>query len=406
MTLQDQFRAASFRGVTFLVEGGEKSFGPRVITHEFPQRSEPWHEFSGQIPQEFTLEAALLGETGADDADKLEAALLDQSSATLVHPLYGSLDVVVIPPVRRRFSTAEAGHHRFTITFQRTGEEASPQTTVNTADAVSATADKSLTSLLDEFSDQFNPAVRSGYVLEAAAAGVRDLTAQVNGAFRVAGLADNVADGIIGTGISSLLNIEAGAFPAARHLGARLLALFAYDTRRAPVPVSLPSAMLALGSASGLGAATTPAPITTPSRSVAAANEAALVTLMRGGAAVEAIRAASSAGWSNHQEAIAWRNAAAATLDDLSDRVESTTTWRGLVDLRTAMAVDVTTRAAPLPRLMKVVPSETTSATLLAYRLDGDARSTLFARADDLVTRNKIRHPGFVRGGEELEVLK
>jgi len=39
-------------------------------------------------------------------------------------------------------------------------------------------------------------------------------------------------------------------------------------------------------------------------------------------------------------------------------------------------------------------------AIVLAYRLYGDAE-----RADEIVARNRVRHPGFVPGGQPLEVL-
>lgn len=43
----------------------------------------------------------------------------------------------------------------------------------------------------------------------------------------------------------------------------------------------------------------------------------------------------------------------------------------------------------------------TMPALLIAHRVYGDAR-----RADDIVSRNRIAHPGFVSGGQVLEVLK
>ena len=53
-----------------------------------------------------------------------------------------------------------------------------------------------------------------------------------------------------------------------------------------------------------------------------------------------------------------------------------------------------------LPRLGIVTPPAMVPSIVLAHRLYGDTD-----READLVTRNRIPRPGFIRGGEPLEVL-
>ena len=216
------------------------------------------------------------------------------------------------------------------------------------------------------------------------------------------------ADGLPGGGLETVLNVMASTIPAARALGSLLLSIFDLPSSSSPRLAAFPRALLDLGGTSGLGSQATPAPQTTPSRVIAAANRSAVITLMRAGAAVNAVRAASLTGWTSRDEALTWRDSAAEALSDISERISDSEGdgWRKVIDLRAAMVRDVTTRAAPLPRLYSVRPAQTISATLLAYQLDGDAASTLFARADDIVARNKIRHPAFVAGGAAIEVLK
>jgi prophage DNA circulation protein len=71
-----------------------------------------------------------------------------------------------------------------------------------------------------------------------------------------------------------------------------------------------------------------------------------------------------------------------------------------LIGLHAAVVRDLNTRAAKLPRTRSFTPSATVPALVLAQRLYGDA-----TRADDIAARNFVRHPGFVPGGVELEVI-
>lgn len=409
MSWLDTLRPASFRGLGFFVEAADKSFGPRVIVHEVAQGDEPWHEFNGSIPQEITLEAVLLGDDSAAQAVAFEAALAEKSTGRLVHPIYGEIDVVVIPPVRSRFSTAEGRLHRFAITFQCAGTEAQPVATVDTAAAVDRAGISALSAALDDFAARFSPASGASFVADDAASFLRDMAAIVARRFRVAGLGGTgAAAALPGGGIETIFNVTASTIPAPRALGSLLLSIFDLPSPTSPPPAAFTRALLDLGGTSGLGSQATPAPQTTPSRIIAAANHTAVITLMRTGAAVNAVRAASLTGWTSRDEALTWRDSAAEALSDISERISDSEGdgWRKVIDLRAAMVRDVTTRAAPLPRLYSVRPAQTISATLLAYQLDGDAASTLFARADDIVARNKIRHPAFVAGGTDIEVLK
>lgn len=74
-------------------------------------------------------------------------------------------------------------------------------------------------------------------------------------------------------------------------------------------------------------------------------------------------------------------------------------------DLRAAVIKDVNIRAAKLPQLTSITPMQTRPALALAHEIYGDDPAKAIAMADEMVTRNDIRHPGFVTGGRALEVL-
>ena len=66
-------------------------------------------------------------------------------------------------------------------------------------------------------------------------------------------------------------------------------------------------------------------------------------------------------------------------------------TYQALIALGATVARDLTTRAAPLPRLTTYSFPRGTTSHVLAYRLYGDA-----GRAEELRAENKVIHPAFM----------
>lgn len=73
--------------------------------------------------------------------------------------------------------------------------------------------------------------------------------------------------------------------------------------------------------------------------------------------------------------------------------------------LQVALVRDITDRVINLPRVMSVKPSETEPALVIANRLYGDDLDIVESMANDIKQRNNVAHPGFIKGGESLEVL-
>jgi prophage DNA circulation protein len=96
--------------------------------------------------------------------------------------------------------------------------------------------------------------------------------------------------------------------------------------------------------------------------------------------------------------------------DALADRLEQAAVgladagddagYEALSALRLAVVRDVTARGGSLARIYRYAPPSTEPALVTAHRLYGDA-----GRAAEIVERNRVRHAGFVPGGETLEVL-
>jgi prophage DNA circulation protein len=394
--LLQRLRPASFRGVPFGVTGAGKDLGRRVVTHKFPLRDTVMHEDLGRRERGITIEGFLVGPDIAGRMKRLETALERQGPGRLVHPHYGAVDVVVIAA---KVMTGEAMDlATISLTFELT-DPASPQPA---------------------------GAVNGGSLVDRLGLGtVVELANEYSGLLTLDGLQDFVA-GQLGTQLAGL-GVDIGEIASLYGLAQQvqgaiggLASWFASGDREgsAAVVTAAIGALGVVGAAApqpqalirlaGMGVRAPAVLPGTPSQDAVAANTKALDALVRGTASAEAARAVSAMAWESRDQALALRDQVADALDDATERAGDMA-WSGsaraLMDLRAAMSAHVTAAAAPLPRVRRVQLAAETSASILAYRQDGDALATLFDRAEDLVRRNRLRHPGFLPVGTPLEVL-
>ncbi|WP_205894944.1 hypothetical protein, partial [Metapseudomonas otitidis] len=155
-----------------------------------------------------------------------------------------------------------------------------------------------------------------------------------------------------------------------------------------------------------------PSGYVTPSRAQQAINQEAVYTLVERAAVTEAARLATGRPldetgrpfdgltYTSRDQAAGVRDQVLVELDRQQLEIAQGR-YRPLANLATQVALEMNQRAASLAPLSSYRPLTTQPALLIAHRLYGDAR-----RADEIVARNGIAHPGFVPGGSVLEVLK
>jgi len=444
---RNKMQPASFRGVSFSVVSTEGQVGRRNALHEYPQRDLPYAEDLGRKAREFTIEGFVIGENYMAGRDKLIDALEAFGSGELVHPYRGRLQVVVSSPARVSESTAEGGMARFSMTFSESGEPVNPASRTDTGAAVESAADKAQAEAEFSFADLFTVEGWQDFVPTEALTVINDsLTAVMRAANGIMGgsllpeftqqlfgisssasslmrFPANLAGGLFGQiaslsaiassplgALSSLSSIfgsgnqsgsaslpgsssasNAGSPASAVSVGALtavsvLRPLFSYGASIKPVPNSVPPTPAA------------PALIATPSRIQQAANQAAIITLIRQAAVIEAARASTKVTPASHGEAIALRDEIAGQLEALAETAPDAV-YMALTQLRVAVIKDINARAADLSRTVHYPVPATQPVLVVAHHLYGDV-----AQADAIVARNKIRHPGFVPGGRTIEV--
>jgi len=417
MAWRDELQPGSFRGVPFLIDGSSAEFGRRVALHEYPLRNTPYGEDLGRRARQFSIECLVLGPDYMAARDRLIAALEAPGAGTLVHPYYGTRRVVVPQPASVNESTREGGLARFRIPFVEAGEKLEPEATTDTAAKVQDQASATGTVLANSFASKWSVEGTPQWVSDAGTSDLTGLTDQLQ-ALRdsIPGLPDSVTAfnaqlQAFSNGLSSLIrtpfNLGAGVIDLVLGLG---------TIARQPLE--------ALGLYRNLldfGADQPAVTGSTPARQQQAANRSALQGLVRGAAIAQAAGAASkvpaqtlpatdvqlasdpstpaTTGYGTADDAIAVRDALTDAIDDQALTADDDL-YPQLLDLRAAVVRDINARVAGLPDLITFTPGTTLPALVVAYRLYADA-----GREQEIVDRNDLRYPGFVTGGQALEVL-
>lgn len=118
MAWKDEKEKASFRGVPFLVETERSKRGRRTVVHEYPKRDVPMVEDMGLATQTFSISAWVAGADCFTQRDALLKALEEPGAAELVHPWYGRV-MVVATAVDVSHSEHEGGVVRFDLEFTK-----------------------------------------------------------------------------------------------------------------------------------------------------------------------------------------------------------------------------------------------------------------------------------------------
>jgi prophage DNA circulation protein len=376
-------RPASLRGVGFWVTAAEDEPRRRWVTHEFPGRDDPWHEDLGRGVQLITVEGLLIGDDVVRQARRFREAAAAPGTARLIHPWYGELAIVVLS-ARVRLSTAEGRVARIELRAERAGTQPAPRTGLGLIARVLDAVDRATDAVMAEL-QRLAPLAADAQAIAGLA---RDSAALIRGALAGAVLGRFAGLGGLGAALSLLADTSDAEATSPALVGARIAAALA-GVAAIPGAAGL-DALLALAEGD---APSGPAPL------------AAALPLL---AAVSAAEAAAAAPFETREAALAARDRIAEALDAAADEAGGRgwdETWRDLATLRATSAAELTRRAAPLPRLATITLPAPIPASLLAYRIDGDALATVFDRGTAIAARARAPNPLLLPAGRPIEVL-
>lgn len=383
---------ASFRGVPFYVTQSDGEIGRRNVVNEYPGRDEAFVDDLGRKARRFTLTCFVLGDDYMAARDALEAAFEKPGSGELVHPWRGRMTVSVTD-CRPSESIDQGGRQNWSVTFTQTGKNELPNIRPDTVAIVDVAADNAIAASENDFSETFSVENMPEFV-------------EADALTQISGMLDETLS--IARGMLPDMSILPAFISNAGGILSKATQLMRLPTNLASEITSQISAIIGLGNSplsafnslkSLFGFAHKSVNRTTPSRIQQDDNRKAVADLTRRTAVIEAARSSASIAYDSQNQALQVR-------DVLIDAIEAEQltandeVFTALADLRSAVVLDINTRATDLAKIIPYTPKATMPAVVLAYMIYGDA-----TKDADIVTRNQIAHPGFIQGGKTLEIL-
>lgn len=395
--LAAKLRPASFRGVAFHIDVGDIEAGRRVQVHEYPQRDKPYTEDLGRSARDLTVDGFVVGENYVDQVNALLTALEKPGPGTLVHPWLGSMTVSLNGKARVSFDSG-LGQARVSMPFVESGELEFPSAGAATQSLSRIAASNLESASVSSFASLFSIDGFQDFVQTSANGGLGDMFGIVSSSEvgKVLGYANKLSGGL-----TSVLSLVSN--PSA--LGWKIMGLFGLSG----VATSAASWTNVVRSLSRVGRSSTmsspPAPSNyTPSRQQVYTNSSAINAIGRQALLVQAVGASSLIGTAVDTGSISYDDMVAARTEliaaiDQESLTASDGVYDALVVARNAVWADLSARSRDQARLDTIRPPDVLPALVIAYDYYEAAD-----RDSEIITRNDIRHPGFVPA-DPLKVL-
>ena len=434
----ERIRSASFRGVPFYVDGTSYEFGPRLQRDTLIGRNGTQNTDHGEGPEEFDVDAYLFGGDYDRERDALEAALAKGGPAEMVLPFRGGKRVRIIGRVRTREKRKELGW--CTISFSAVYEpEESLGALLDSAGGLGAAAgklaDKAEAGFLDKYDLSGLPGAQQ-LNITAALDDVVSAMRSVNGAISSQlGIIDTLSRSIdnFAFELGTLLNTPQSLVSRLRGLLGSILGVAntiknGIDrTTGLPRQLSSPSAFEAseptrVVSRTGgplmlagterdpdrIAAGTTetivpkPADTATDTRAQEAAAAHAVYVLTRAVGLAGVAELASVLPFDSVDLADQMMELIGDAADSLTEAPQESIdgdTLQAVEDTRAAAFKHLSTVSANLADLQDHYPRKQIPMVLIAHELYSDA-----TRENEIIARNRTRHPLLVEANERLEV--
>lgn len=409
----------SFRGVAWSWEERGSETSPRFVDHDFPQKPGRWHEDMAAGPRVFTFVGFIVSlsrDVARARLRRLQEACADQRPGTLMHPVFGAIRAVCTG-FKSKETIAKGGRIDLDLTFE---EDAGAQYPIAGRWIGAALGDAvagARASTAAAFDQRWNLVGMPSYITGEASSGLADLALTVSDTLGLLTPAVRSRVNSRAKGLSELTAISAG-------LSVPLVSLFegyTTDDYGRPLVLNGPQAAATASALRPLSLYRLPSQrrSRTFARAVGAMALEALASSVRWLALIEEANVSRQLAFTSADEAITTRDALADRLDveilaaaDQASNDGNEVIARAsdaLGSVRTEMISDLTERAASLKPVAHISLKQVRPAIALAYALygDGDAsagdRAKTLALAEDLGPRNRVRDPGMLPGGVQLE---
>lgn len=395
MAWRDRLRPASFRGVPFFIETSQFTTGRRIQLHEFPDRDEPFPEDLGKNTRTFRVEGHILGDYW-DVKDQLIEACEQEGPGELIHPYYGTRQVQV-GPVSFDEDTLEGQFLKVTFLFYESGDNRFPKAIDDKQVALENDADAALAAAKDDFDESFSVLGFAGFVVDTARSAVENAADAFEEA--TAGIvqtAEQIAD--LAFSIRNLKAEVNDLLQSPQLLSQRLLDSLSLMEEALGVPEGKLQAHSTLFQFAGNP--TENFIETTPSRIQQKNNEDVINNFIRRAALIKGTIQAAEVEYDSAQAATRQREELVDLIENQAINATDDNVFKTLGDLNAQLVEVLPDVDAELPNIKTVELNASTHSLALAYDLFENSEAE-----QDIIDRNGIRHPGFILGDTELEVV-
>lgn len=410
MTYRDDLLPGALNGIGFDYKDVTTEVGRRGVVHEFAGGDSPFTEDLGRAARHYTIRAFLIGPNYHVTRDELQDVVEGPGPLVFGHPYKGDIPVRIITRSRFVETDEEGGMVTVDLSLEESGDAiqniyvATPAVIkVLAADAMAKLAEKTKFSLLGAIGAVLKSVTGA---IEDAGSAVRKVNGKIGGSLS---LIDNLASSLdelaaelttlmgqpqqlinkLGNLVDSAFNLIKTFAPAPSPLGVKeeffdlvsisresIAELFSFESEAETIP--------------------------TPTKQSNIEHQAhdAISVSMKGAALSSGVAVLADLDLESADQAKAIVGDLVAMFLEVMNADIDPEVADAFAALKAATISHFTATAQALPQLSTYTPIYTVPAVVLAYELYGDA-----GMDEDLIRRNKIRHPAFVMGGRTLEVL-
>ena len=395
MGWRERLRPASFRGVPFFVDGSQFTSGRRVVFHEYPDRDDPYSEDMGKVGKTWKVEGHILGVDYDKIKKKLIKACEEEGSGELIHPYYGTLKVNC-GAISIDEDTKEGGIAKVSFQFYESGDNRFPKKINGKLGLLVGKATAALSAAKKAHDTAVTIAKAPGQVVAA----LRETVGAAMDAFTaatsvVAVIADEMA--LLAFSIRNLKAEVNDLMQSPIKLSQRVLDSLALLEGACSTSKGRYEALQTLFD---FGDNDPVIPGTTPSRDLERSNDVAFSNLIKQAAIIEAAKTTGEIEFESVEEANAVREELRTLIENQIETTTDDDIFQGFKDLLAELVELLPDVDSDIPAIQEITLEQTTPALLVAY--------DLFLSPEvepDLITRNKIRHPGFIPPFKILEVI-
>ena len=394
MGWQDKLQIASINGIEFFTNTKESEHGRRISLHTYPNKNIPYTEDFGRKTRVYSIRGYFVGDEYNSQMERLineiEKKATPDNPLKFVHPNYGELNVIC-----KNFRSSENKSNgrmiSFTLDLLEIGDYDFPDENINYTFETQGDKELLIDNIKQEFISDYKIETKPLKLMENVS---NNLDSAINNIQNIKKSVSSVGD--FQRKIKSIISNASSIVFDAKSLSNTLTDILTFGTDlngdgeyslSEETSDKLLNEYLKLSEYNINSISNTD-----PSIKIGKLIKTSSIILSASIATVKKYNSITEA-----EETINIINNKINNI--MIDPNLSNKTFNLLYELKTNMNKAITNQFINLSRLVNYTPNSTSTLINIVYDLYGNLN-----RYDDILIRNRVEHPGFIKGGESLEV--